>query len=138
MKRDINDKKISIGFAIATAVLLLIEVLIALFVHDRFVRPYLGDVLVVILLYTFVRIFLPKGNRLLPLYIFLFASGVEILQMFHLVDLLGLGEYRFFRVLIGSVFDGKDVICYGVGCLMLVGYQLSSLFIAKSAKNVVK
>ena len=35
-----------IGYAIATVILLLIEVLIAIYVHDAFVRPYIGDVLV--------------------------------------------------------------------------------------------
>ena len=41
-----------IGYAIATVILLLTEVLIALYVHDAFVRPYIGDVLVVIVIYT--------------------------------------------------------------------------------------
>ena len=41
-----------IGYAIATVVLLLIEVLIAVYVHDAFVRPYIGDVLVVVVIYT--------------------------------------------------------------------------------------
>ena len=35
-----------------------IEVLIALYVHDNFIRPYVGDVLVVILMYCFVKSFL--------------------------------------------------------------------------------
>ncbi|MCW5910752.1 MAG: DUF2809 domain-containing protein [Cyclobacteriaceae bacterium] len=34
------------------------EVLIALFVHDSFIRPYVGDVLVVILIYCFVKSFI--------------------------------------------------------------------------------
>ena len=38
-----------IGYAIATVILLLTEVLIALYVHDAFVRPYIGDVLVCLL-----------------------------------------------------------------------------------------
>ena len=41
--------------------LLIIEVLIALFVHDRFVRPYIGDVLVVMVLYFMVLFFMPEG-----------------------------------------------------------------------------
>ena len=45
---------------IATVILLLTEVLIALYVHDAFVRPYIGDVLVVIVIYTFIRIFVPE------------------------------------------------------------------------------
>lgn len=108
-----------VAYGITTLILLSIEVFIALFVHDTFVRPYIGDVLVVIVIYTFVRIFVPEGCVLLPLYVFVFAAGVEVLQLFHMVDLLGLGDSRFFRTLIGSVFDMKDILCYAVGCLIL-------------------
>ena len=44
----------------AFAVLFLIEGAIAIWVHDRFVRPYMGDVLVAVLVYCFVRIFRPE------------------------------------------------------------------------------
>jgi len=111
-------------YGIVTILLLVIEVLIALFVHDAFVRPYVGDVLVVVVLYTFIRMFIPEGCKLLPLYIFIFAAGVEVLQLFHIVDVIGLGNNRFFRVLIGSVFDIKDIICYALGCFILGGYEL--------------
>ncbi|MCQ2423228.1 MAG: DUF2809 domain-containing protein [Lachnospiraceae bacterium] len=109
-----------IYYCIATLLLLLAEVLIALYVHDAFVRPYVGDVLVVILIYTFIRIFLPEGGKWLPLYIFLFAAGVEILQLFHLVERLGLENNSLFRILIGSVFDITDILCYAVGGLLVV------------------
>ena len=99
--------------------LLIIEILIALFVHDRFVRPYIGDVLVVMVLYFLVRVFLPEGCRWLPFIIFIFATGVEFLQYFNLVELLGLSDNRFMRTLLGAVFDFKDIVCYGVGCAVL-------------------
>ena len=54
----------------------LIEVLIAIYVHDAFVRPYIGDVLVVVVIYTFIRIFVPERCKLLPLYVFIFAALV--------------------------------------------------------------
>lgn len=108
-----------IGYIVLTVILLGIEICIALFVHDRFVRPYVGDVLVVFLLYSFVRIFVPRRGRFLPLFVFLFAVAVEILQLFSVVDWLGLGNIRFFRILVGAVFDWKDIVCYGVGCLLL-------------------
>ena len=76
-----------IGYAIATVILLLTEVLIALYVHDAFVRPYIGDV-VVIVIYTFIRIFVPERCKLLPLYVFIFAALVEFSQMFHIVEVL--------------------------------------------------
>ncbi len=107
----------------ATIILLVIEVLIALYIHDNFIRPYIGDVIVVIVVYTFVRIFIPNGIRLLPLYVFLFAVIVEVLQWFHIVDLLGLADNRFLSTLIGGVFDVKDIICYGAGSVLLGIYE---------------
>lgn len=106
-------------YAAAFIFLLAVEVLIALFIDDAFVRPYVGDMLVVIVVYSFIRIIIPEKNRLMPLWVFLFAALVEVLQLFSLVDRLGLGDIRFFRVLIGSVFDFKDILCYVVGCSLL-------------------
>lgn len=111
--------QLRIKYAITFVLLLFVEVMIALYVHDTFVRPYVGDMLVVILVYSFTRIFIPERCRLLPLYVFLFAAGVEVLQYFKLVHVLGLENNRFLRIVIGSVFDIKDIVCYGVGCILL-------------------
>lgn len=118
---DLTKKRL--GYMLATLILLGIEVGIALFVRDAFVRPYVGDMLVVIVIYTFVRILVPERVRLLPLYVFLFAVFVEGLQAVQIVELLGLSESGFFRILIGSTFDLKDIICYAVGCILLGGYE---------------
>ena len=123
MRTEVGMRK-RIGYGIVTMLLLVIEVLIALFVHDSFIRPYVGDVLVVIVIYFFIRIFIPQHCKLLPLWIFLFAAGVEVLQLFHIVDLLGLGGNPFLRILIGAVFDMKDIVCYAVGCLLLAAYEV--------------
>lgn len=104
-------------------VLLMVEVLIAVFVHDDLIRPYVGDMLVVIVVYCFVRIFMPVKCRILPLYVFLFAVGIEILQYFQLVQLLGLEENKILRILLGSVFDVMDILCYAIGCVALMGYE---------------
>ena len=105
-------------YLIVTILILIIEVMIALFVHDKFVRPYIGDVLVTILICSFLRIFIPKGVKPLPLYVFIFALGVEVLQYLRIAELLGFSDNRFLSILIGSVFDVKDVVCYGVGCVL--------------------
>ena len=59
----------------------------------------------------------------MPLYIFIFSAFVEILQYFKLVEVLGLQDNRFARIVIGSVFDWKDILCYGVGCILLYWYE---------------
>lgn len=103
-------------YGICFMLLLVIEVLIALYIDDSFIRPYLGDVLVVVLLYFLIKWIRPSSTKWLPLYIFLFAAGVELLQYFGLIELLNLQDHRFFRIVLGSVFDIKDIICYGTGC----------------------
>ena len=107
----------------ATIMLLVLEVLIALYVHDNFIRPYVGDAIVVIVIYTFVRIFVPEKCSLLPLYVFLFAVVIEILQGIHIVNILGVADNRFLRTLIGDSFDIKDILRYGVGCILLWLYE---------------
>lgn len=116
--REIVGKK-RWKYLAAFILIFIIEAAIALWVHDRFIRPYIGDVLVVVLVYCFVRIFFPEGIRRLPLYVFLFAACVEVLQYFNLVGLLGLQGCRAARIILGSVFDWKDIACYGAGCLIL-------------------
>ena len=110
-------------YLIATLILLIIEVLIALYVHDDFIRPYVGDAIVVIVIYTFIRILIPEKCRLLPFFIFIFAVVVEILQGIHIVDILGVADNQFLRTLIGDSFDVKDILCYGVGCILLWLYE---------------
>ena len=118
---DIKTERIK--YSILFILFLIIEIIIALFIKDNFIRPYVGDMLVVILLYCLVRIVIPIKYKLLPIYIFLFAIMVEISQYFNIVKFLGLEDNRFFRILIGSVFDVKDIISYGVGCVLLLLYQ---------------
>lgn len=118
MKSSKNICKINprIVYAVCFAVILIAEILIALFVRDSFIRPYGGDILVTVLICCFVRIFSPKGISLLPLWVFLFALAVEIAQYLDFVSLLGLGNIAFFRILLGTSFSFIDIICYAVGC----------------------
>ncbi len=118
-----NMKK-RIRFFTVFMVLLLAEILIALFVHDAFVRPYLGDVIVVVLIYFFIRFIFPDGIRLLPLYVFMFSTAVEVGQYFDFVNLIGLGGNALAEVILGTSFSFVDIICYLAGALICAGYEL--------------
>jgi uncharacterized paraquat-inducible protein A len=65
-------------YIISFLLIFCIEVLIALYVRDNFIRPYVGDMLVVVLVYSFVRIFLPTGIPRMPFYVFLSACVMLI------------------------------------------------------------
>jgi hypothetical protein len=110
--------------------LLGIEILIAIFVHDGFVRPYIGDVLAVGVVYYFIRTFIPKRIALLPLYVFLFAAVIEILQLFDFAGQVGL-EHPILKIIAGSVFDWKDIGCYAVGCAIIAVVDVMQLRIVK-------
>ena len=95
-------------------ILLAVEFFIGIFVHDRFIRPYVGDVIVVVVLYFLIRSIFPEKPAFLCLWIFLFAVFVEVTQIFPLVDLLGI-KNRFIRVVMGTSFSWKDMIAYIAG-----------------------
>lgn len=110
-------------YALSFISLFIIETLIALYVHDAIIRPYVGDIIVVILLYTLIKIFYVKPNPLLPLYITIFAVFVEVLQKFDYATLLGVQDNPFLRTILGSHFDVYDIVCYIIGGLLLTVYE---------------
>ncbi len=114
-----NTTIIRLRYLGAFLVLLCIELFIGIYVHDRFIRPYVGDMLVSILIYTFLRAVHPYGKKNMIWYVFLFAVAVEILQYFHLGRLLGLEHYRLAMIVLGSTFDVGDILCYFTGCLLV-------------------
>ena len=116
--------KFNIKYFIAFLFLFAIEAMIAIFVKDNFIRNNIGDILVVVLIYCFIRAFIKYEIKLLWLYIFIFAAAVEVGQYFHLIDLLGLGEYRLARIIFGTVFDIWDIVCYFIGCMSMCLFEI--------------
>lgn len=116
-----QNTRLRLGYGLAALLLFVIEVLIALFVRDRFIRPYGGDILVTLLICCVIRVILPRGYRL-PMGggVLLFAVLVEVGQYFGLVYLLGLGHIEFFRILIGTGFSWWDMVCYAAGCILFM------------------
>ena len=100
-----------------TLILFFIEVFIAVFINDSFIRPFIGDVLVVILIYCFVKTFWNINSSIAALSVFTFACTIEILQYFNLVNLLGLQNNKIAAVIIGNTFDWKDILAYAIGTI---------------------
>lgn len=107
-------------FFLLTLVLFVIEVLIAVYVHDNFVRPYVGDFLVVMLLYCAVRTFINASPLKITVAVLLFAYLVELLQYFHLVDRLGLAGNTVARTVIGYGFEWLDLLAYTLGVITIL------------------
>lgn len=103
-----------------TLIIFIVEVCIALFIKDRIIRPFVGDVLVVVLIYCFVRIFLEVSYWKAAFGVFLFACLIETLQYFDYVKLLGLENNRALSVMMGRTFEWSDYAAYFVGFLLII------------------
>lgn len=114
--------------------LFFVEVLIALFLHDGIIRPFVGDVLVVILIYCFVRAFWRIKVNVTIASVFLFACVVEGLQFIHIVDRLGLSQNKVASIIIGTAFDWKDIIAYAIGCAII--YYFEHHYVRQSRKAI--
>lgn len=100
--------------------LLVVEIFIALFVHDDFVRPYAGDFLVVIFLYCVVRSVTRFTVLQSAIGVLLFAYLIETAQAFQLVKVLQLEHIAAARIIIGNAFEWKDMLAYTLGIVVVL------------------
>jgi len=118
MMLTFNTKYFSLAFA-----LFIIEVFIALCVHDNFIRPYVGDFLVVILLYCGVRSFIKASSLKIAIGVLLFSYLIETLQYFRFVDRLGLTQNIIARTVIGYGFEWWDILAYTLGIFSVLAIE---------------
>lgn len=91
------------------------EVFIALFVKDSIIRPYGGDLLIVIMIYYFLKAFIQTKPIYLCSGTLLFAYTVEIAQYFKMVEVLGVQDNKLLTIILGSSFSWGDMLAYTSG-----------------------
>lgn len=98
-----------------------IEVLIATVgAQQPFLRGYVGDALVVVLIYTLISAFWRVHRRqLLALSVFGLACLVEVFQYLGGSELLRLADGSWQQVVVGTTFSWGDIAAYAVGCLLV-------------------
>jgi DNA integrity scanning protein DisA with diadenylate cyclase activity len=110
----------SFKFSLIFAFVLLLEIVIAIFIHDSFTRTFFGDVLVIILLYGFVRMVSKTEHLPVVIGVLLFSYLVEFGQYFNLISLLKLQDVKLAKIIIGTTYDGMDLVAYLAGALILI------------------
>ncbi len=115
-------------YGLTCLILLVAEILIAKF-GSGILRGYVGDVLVIPLIYFFLRtLFWPRHSHwavyVLPFLTFLLGLVAELLQALHLIEHLGIDAKSPLGIALGGVCDGRDIICYYLG-LVLIGIFLA-------------
>jgi hypothetical protein len=119
------------NYLLVTLILLFIEVFIAFFVRDTFIRPFIGDLLSVILIYAILRIFIIDKRFKLVLAVLLFSFVIEFLQYFHILNLLGWQENKFLSIVLGATFDPLDLLAYSLGSAI-------NLFLSLKKQHLIK
>ena len=105
-------------YGIWCLVLLLVEISIAVYIDDDFIRPFIGDVLVVVLGYSFLSwlhllVNSPKWRMTLLQRVslmLLFAYGIELLQFMQITQKVGLPQYEWIQIVLGTTYDWKDLL----------------------------
>lgn len=112
--------KLNSIFLTLTLLLFMIECYIGFYLKDAFIRPFVGDFLVVILIYCFIKIFFEVKPIILGLSVLMFSYFVEILQLFKISDKLGLQKGSIAAILVGNSFSWGDILAYTLGLALIV------------------
>lgn len=88
--------------------------------HDRFIRPYFGDFLVVILMYTSVRSLWSIEKLKVAFGVLIFAYIIEFLQLWGLLYRLGWEDSLVARLIFGIGFEWLDMLMYTLGILSVI------------------
>ena len=97
-----------------------IEIFIAAFVTDGFIRSIFGDFLVVMLIYSFVKTFIDWKPINVALGVLLFAFSVEFLQYINVLEFLNLQNNHLANLILGNTFQSSDLAAYTLGIIVVL------------------
>lgn len=122
-------------YGLWSAGLLLTEIVI-FFSDWFFIRAYIGDVLVIPLMYCMIRLMTEKLPLLMPFLMCCIGFVAEGLQYIRLYELLGFDKHSLVAVLIGTSASWWDMLCYIVGMVLIYGVMwLRSAMSARKKVN---
>lgn len=106
--------------------LFLIETAIALFITNTFIRSTFGDVLVVMLMYCFIKSFINIKPFPIAIGVLMFAFTLEFLQLFKLTEILNPYNNSIIKVILGNTFQIFDLLAYSFGTLaiLIIEYKI--------------
>lgn len=110
----------NVRYFLTTVLLFITEVVIAVYAHDAFIRPLFGDLLVVILIYCFIKSFFNSDPFNTAIAVLIFSFFIETSQYFHLAQRLGLGNSTLAVTVMGSYFSFADLFMYILGTIIIL------------------
>ncbi len=112
--------KMKTKYLIISCSILIVEIIIALFVNDQFIRPIFGDYLASILVFYLLATFLKTDLNKIAILSLLISYAIEFLQYIHILELLDLHKIKILNVLLGNSFSWTDMLAYTLGIMTVV------------------
>lgn len=106
--------------------LFIVEFLIGKYLHDDFVRPYVGDFLIVILLYCLLKTCINLPVKTAVIAVLIISYVVEALQYFNVLHLMGLQNSPTATILLGNYFSWFDILAYSLGAMVIIAIEPST------------
>ena len=101
-------------------IFLLVEITIAIFFKEGFIRHIFGDYLIVFLLYFFFKSFIHIPNHKLAFIVLIISYFIEFIQLTSLLEILHLENNRLAILIMGNTFSISDLLAYTLGYLTLL------------------
>ena len=108
-----------LGYFLLAILLFLIEIAIAKYIGG-WVRSYIGDVLVIILIYSALMSVVSFNKKSVVLFTLIFAFTIEFSQYFKLAEHLGFEQGSVAYIILGNTFSLEDLVCYLIGGLIIL------------------
>ncbi len=112
--------RIERGYFIVFLMLFVIELIIAKFIKQPFIRYWLGDLLIVLMIYYFIKSIIKAKPIQIAIGVLTFAYAVEFLQRSQLLDLLNLRNNKVANLILGTTFSWSDMLAYTIGFLIIM------------------
>ena len=99
--------------------LIIVEVLIAIYLKSGFIRHTVGDFLVTVLVYCFLRSFIQTKPSYIAIVTLTIAFATEFLQLTPFLEVLGLGDNNLAKIILGTSFSVQDLVAYTLGVALI-------------------
>lgn len=112
-------KRRLIYFILTVACFIDCIIIVKIFSGNQFIRGFIGDTIVILLVYFFIKIFSDFHALKLTVFTLAIAFTTELLQYLRLAAYLGLEHNPLAVLIFGSVFDPYDLVAYTIGAILV-------------------
>ncbi|WP_055443044.1 DUF2809 domain-containing protein [Lacinutrix himadriensis] len=113
-------------YLIASIILFIVEVLIAIFLKDGFIRHTFGDYLAVILLYCMFKSCITTKPFYIAIVVLIISYGIEFLQLTNFLEITNLDNNKLAKIILGSTFSLSDLIAYTLGFISILIFEFKT------------